>query len=153
MEPRQTDSDSDPSAGGVGDPQAEQFYEGAYRRIRNAMLVLAVAAGVALWVRYGWRMAGGFAVGCVIASLNFLWLKQIVSALSDRVAQAQPAMSSRGAIVRFLLRYLLRALGAFVILRGSFFSVYGLVVGLFLPVAAIMWEAVYEVYVAARRGI
>lgn len=144
---------SKPPEGDAIDPNAERFYEGAYRRIRNAMLVLAVAAGATLWLRYDWRMAGGFAVGCVIASLNFFWLKQIVTALSERVAHAQPALSSRGAIVRFLLRYLLIALGAFVILRGSFFSVYGLVVGLFLPVAAIMWEAVYEVYVASRRGI
>ncbi len=135
------------------DPEGERFYAAAYRRIRLAMLVLAVAAGAALWVRYGWRMAGGFAIGCVIASLNFLWLKQIVAALSDRVTHARPALSSRGAVVRFLLRYLLIALGAYVIFRGSFFSLYGLLAGLFLPVGAIMWEAVYEVYVATRRGI
>lgn len=134
------------------DDAGEQFYTAAYRRIRNAMMVLAVVAGAALWAGYGWRMAGGFAVGCVIASLNFLWLKQIVQALSDRVVHTRATLSSRGAVVRFVLRYLLIALGAYVIFRGSFFSVYGLIAGLFLPVGAIMWEAVYEVYAVARRG-
>ena len=134
------------------DDAGERFYSAAYRRIRNAMLVLAVVAGAALWAGYGWRMAGGFAVGCVIASLNFLWLKQIVQALSDRVVHTRATLSARGAVVRFILRYLLIALGAYVIFRGSFFSVYGLIAGLFLPVGAIMWEAAYEVYAVARRG-
>ena len=46
--------------------------------------------------------------------------------------------------MRFLLRYVLMALGAYVIFTVSPASLYGLFAGLFLPVAAIACEAAYE---------
>jgi hypothetical protein len=54
---------------------------------------------------------------------------------------------------RFLLRYFLMAIIAFVILTVSRKSLYGLFAGLFLPVAAILCEAVYEGYVILIRRI
>ena len=47
-------------------------------------------------------------------------------------------------VLRFLLRYVLMALGAYVIFTVSPASLYGLFAGLFLPVAAIACEATYE---------
>ncbi len=117
------------------------------------MLVLAPIATVALGAGIGWRTAAGFLIGCAIAYVNFHWLEKGVNALADRVTQAGRSVSSRGLVARFLLRYLLIALAAYVIFRVSVAGLYGLLAGLFLPVAAIFCEAGYEVYVALRRGL
>jgi len=56
-------------------------------------------------------------------------------------------------VLRFLLRYFLIALGAYAIFKISRNGLYGLLVGLFLPVGAILMEAGYELYAVLRRGV
>jgi small-conductance mechanosensitive channel len=133
--------------------RAEIFYSGALDRIRWFMIGLAMVFSAATWVRFGWRTALGFALGCAIAYLNFHWLKRVVNAMADRITQSGTRQSSRGIVLRFLLRYLLMGLAAYVILSVSPASLYGLLTGLFLPVAAIACEAAYEAYVAVARGL
>ncbi len=132
---------------------AEIFYAGALRRIRGIMLVIGPAAAVGVWAGLGWRFGLGFLVGCAIAYLNFHWLKVAVIGLADRVTSTGRRASGGGILARFLLRYFLIALAAYVIFRVSVASLYGLLAGLFLPVAAIFCEAIYEAYVALRRGL
>jgi hypothetical protein len=135
------------------DPNSEAFYSGALVRISRFMLVLAAALTAAAWWRYGWRIALGFLCGSAVAYLNFHWLKRVVSALADRATQPGQVHSSRGVVLRFLLRYVLMGLGAYVIFTVCPASLYGLFAGLFLPVAAIACEAAYEMWVALARGI
>jgi small-conductance mechanosensitive channel len=135
------------------DDRSEAFYSGALERIRKFMLALAGLFTVAAWFSFGWRSALGFALGCAIAYFNFHWLKRVVIAMADRITQSGTRTSSRGIVLRFLLRYLLMAVGAYAILSVSPASLYGLLTGLFLPVAAIACEAGYEVYVAVARGL
>jgi hypothetical protein len=132
---------------------SEAFYSGALERIRWFMLGLAGLCTIAAWLVFGWRSALGFALGCAIAYLNFHWLKRVVSAMADRITRSGARESSRGIVLRFVLRYLLMGLCAYVILSVSPASLYGLLAGLFLPVAAIACEAGYEVYVAVARGL
>ena len=136
----------------------EAFYAGALARITRLMVVLAIISSVAAWWRYGWRVALGFVCGCMVAYLNFHWLKKVVTALADRATETNASESgappsSGGMVLRFLLRYVLMALGAYVIFTLSPASLYGLFAGLFLPVAAIACEAAYEGWVALARGI
>ena len=131
----------------------EQFYSGALERIRRYMIAIAVVLTLACCLLLGWRPALGFAAGCIIAYLNFYWLKRVVGALADAVTRTGDKQSGRGVFLRFLLRYLLMALGAYVIFRVSPASLYGLLAGLFLPVGGIICEAGYEVYAALRRGL
>jgi len=130
----------------------DDFYSGAYARIVRFMLALGIVATVAVLVRFGLAVAGGFVVGCAIAFVNFHWLKRVVSALADRTIVADERPSSKGVVLRFLLRYFLIALGAYAIFKISRDGLYGLLAGLFLPVGAIMMEAGYELYGALRRG-
>jgi len=129
------------------------FYSGAVTRIPRFMIVLAVAFTVGALLRFGWRMALGFACGCAIAYLNFHWLERVINALADRVTSTGKPQSGRGVVGRFLLRYLLMALAAYAIFSVSPASLYGLFAGLFLPVAGIACEAVYEIYAAYSRGV
>ena len=132
---------------------SEAFYCGALERISRVMLALAVVSGRAAWWHFGWRVALGFVCGCAVAYLNFHWLKRVVTALADRATEPGQPQSSGGMVLRFLLRYVLMALGAYVIFTVSPASLYGLFAGLFLPVAAIACEAAYEAWVALARGI
>ncbi len=117
------------------------------------MLVLGPAATLVVWAAYGWKVGAGLLLGSILAYANFHWLKQAVSALADRVTQSGRRESSRGIVARFLLRYFLIGLGAYAILKISVAALYGLLGGLFLTVAAVVCEAVYEAYVALRRGL
>jgi len=132
---------------------SEFFYSGALPRISRFMIVLAVLASVAVWPLYGWRVTLGVAFGCAISYLNFHWLKRVLTNLADRLSPTQPRRSSKGIVLRFLLRYFLMGLAAYVIFSVSPASLYGLFAGLFLPVAAIACEAAYEAYVALARGL
>ena len=139
------------------------FYSGALRRIRILMIVLAGAFTAGAFVRYGWHTALGFACGSAVAYLNFHWLKRGVAGLADRLTEtpdeatatgsANPPTGSKGVFLKFVLRYVLMGLAAYGILTVSPASLYGLLAGLFLPVAAIACEAAYEAYVALSRGI
>jgi ATP synthase I subunit len=135
------------------DPSSEFFYSGALPRISRFMVVLALLATLAAWPLYGWRVMLGVAFGCAISYLNFHWLERVFTNLADRLSPTEPRRSSKGIVLRFLVRYFLMGLAAYVIFSVSPASLYGLFAGLFLPVAAIACEAVYEAYVALARGL
>jgi ATP synthase I chain len=131
---------------------ADAFYSGALNRIRNSMIALAIALSAGAWWRFGRAAALGFLCGCIIAYLNFHWLKSGVSGLADRVTDSGKAQSGKGIVARFLLRYLLLGAAAYGILTSFPSSLRGLFAGLFLPVGGIVCEAAYELYVAVSRG-
>ena len=130
----------------------ESICDGAVTRIRRFMTVLSILFTAGAWLRFGWRVALGFACGSAIAYLNFCWLGQVVAALADQVTSTGQPPSGLSVVARFLLRYLLMALGGYVIFSFSPVSLYGLLAGLFLPVAGIACEAVYELYASFARG-
>ena len=133
--------------------KSEAFYASAVTRIPRFMIVLAILFTAGALIRFGWRIALGFACGCAIAYLNFHWLERVVNALADRVTRTGQPQSRRGVVGRFLLRYLLMALAAYAIFSVSPASLYGLFAGLFLPVAGIACEAIYELYASYSRGV
>jgi hypothetical protein len=144
-------NDSQPEV--ISDAVAEHFYSGAVTRIRRFMTVIAPLLVIAAWWRFGLRCALGFALGCAIAYVNFYWLKRAISGFADHATGVPTSSSGQGIVSRFLLRYVLMAIAAYVILTVSPASLSGLLAGLFLPVAAIACEAAYEVYAALARGL
>jgi hypothetical protein len=149
---------NDPAKPGVANAapatiHADAFYAGALDRIRNSMIGLAIMLSAGAWWKFGRFAALGFLLGCIIAYLNFHWLKSGVSGLADRVTRTGKPQSGKGIITRFLLRYVLLGGAAYVILTSFPGSLRGLFAGLFLPVGAIACEAVYELYAAIAHGI
>jgi hypothetical protein len=116
---------------------------GTLERIQRLMLAIATGGLATAWALFGWRTELGLALGSSIAYLNFRWLKKAVFAIAERTVQSRVPASSSGIVMRFLFRYLLMALAAFVILLVSRESLYGFFVGLSLPVSAMLCEAVY----------
>ncbi len=133
------------------DGHGEQFYSGALRRISRTMLVGGLILAIAAWLRFGGRVALGFAIGCAIAYFNFYRLKRVVSAIADRTTQTATKQSSAGVVLRFLLRYLLMAVVAYVMIKRWPESLNALLAGLFLPVLAVMVEAVQELAFSFTR--
>ena len=105
----------DASVSNDAEARSESFYAGAVARIPRFMLLLAAVFGLAAWLRFGGRIALGFACGCAIAYLNFYWLEKVVSALADRATGSGYPQSSSGVVFRFLMRYFLMALAAYAI--------------------------------------
>jgi ATP synthase I chain len=127
-------------------PAESDFHIHALDRINKFMLVLGAAALITAFTMFGWRTAVGFALGAAVAFLNFYWLKKVVAGVAAAAERTGPTVSSRRVVQRFLLRYFLMAVAAFVILTVSRDSLYGFFAGLFLPVAAMLCEAGYETY-------
>ena len=125
---------------------SDEFYSRALDRIHKFMLVLGMAAVITGTAMFGWRIGVGFAVGAGVSFLNFYWLKKVVAGVAAATVESGKPASSRWVVHRFILRYFLMAMAAFVILTVSRDSLYGFFAGLFLPVAAMLCEAGYETY-------
>ena len=132
------------------EPDGENFYVAVYARITRCMVVAALITAPALYLRWGWRLAAGFLAGSLLALLNFRWLERTVYGLSELILQSPDRPPSGRVVRRFLLRYFLIAIGAYVILKSLDTAVYGFFAGLSLPVFGVFCEAVYELFTTLR---
>lgn len=117
------------------------------------MLILGAIATLIAWSIWGWRIAAGVLLGCVVSYVNFHWLERALNSMAERITVAGSKVSSTGTVFRFLLRYVFVGIGAYVIFKGSSDGLYGFLGGLSLTVAAIFCEAAYEAYAALRSKI
>jgi hypothetical protein len=132
---------------------SEVFYDRAVWRMQrtigvSGIIVIAVSA-----VRFGWAVALGATLGVALSWHNFRWLTQAVNALGERITTGQSRERGGVIVFRFTARILFIALGSYAIFKYSQRGLYGYLVGLCVPVAALLAEAVYEVFCAYRRGL
>lgn len=120
------------------------------RMLRMMAVTSLLLLAPAFWI-YGWRGAVGFAAGALVSYVNFLALTRGVESLADRIVNRQSEEKGRKIVVRFLVRYGLVAIVAYVIFKGSALAFRGFLWGLCLPVAAMMIEAGFEAYAAFRK--
>ena len=134
------------------DPVADALFTDSLLRIERLIPIVALVAGAVLAVRGSTPAAVGFLLGAAIAYVNFRWLKSTVSALSSAVTEGGEHAPRPSVVLRFLTRFVLIALAAYVIFVGYPVSFHGFLGGLFVPVLAIFVEAGYVVFESARRG-
>ncbi len=77
--------------------------------------VLAIAVSLMSGFKAGWPAALGFLAGAAVAYVNFRWLKSTVRAVADAVTQSGPHASKPSVVLRFLMRFVLIAVTAYVI--------------------------------------
>ncbi len=152
-DPQTSDPDREPEGVAPTPDPNDPFFAGALSRIRRIAIVIGILSATAIWARFGSAIGIGYVVGCVVSYVNFVWLERVIATVLNRVTETGESGSGRGIVVRFLLRYGFIAIACFVILICFKSSVYGLLGGLFLSVAAILCEAAYEVAVAWHRGV
>ena len=132
---------------------SEVFYSGAVSRIGRLILWLVVPAALAIGLWLGWQAAAGAAIGALAGYESFVSLARAVNGLAERITVAGSRESGKRIVARFVGRYFLVGLGAYVIFTVSRIALYGFIAGLCLPVMAMMCEAGYELTVALRRGL
>jgi hypothetical protein len=121
------------------------FYGRALARIQSLILFVGGAGVIVTAIYGGWRWAVGFVLGAVASYVNFRWLKQLVNSLGEAAAGKPP----RARVAVMLgLRYLLLAAGGYVILNFSALSLAAALMGLFVPVAAVVLEILFELVYA-----
>lgn len=119
----------------------EQVLDGALARMLRGMMLLGAAGTLLLLLFRGWTWGAGFAIGSAVSWLNFRWLKQIAEALGGKRPRARLAL--------FLgLRYLLLSCGAYVIVRFTSISLPAALAGLFVSVAAVIVEILFQLVYA-----
>jgi hypothetical protein len=109
-------------------------------RIEFLMLFLDIAGTAAAALHGGGPWALGFVLGAAASWMSFRWTRKVVNALGEP-AGAPPR--KRFAVL-LGLRYLLLAAGGYVILNYSALSLAAALFGLFVPVAAVILEILFE---------
>ena len=120
-------------------PDEDWFRQAAERMVR-LMAFLAAAGTLSAFLFRGWAWAAGFAAGAAISWLNFSWLKRLTEALGG----AGGKRLRRASAVFLGSRYLLLGGLAYVILRFSSISLPAVLTGLFVSVAAVIVEILFE---------
>ncbi len=120
------------------------FYARALGRMSRVSMALAVAGSALAFLLRGPAIGAGFLTGACLSLLNFRWWVRLVNAIG-----AESAKRPRRASAVFLgLRYLLAGLVVYVIVRVLEVSVAAVLAGLFVAVAAVIIEILYELIYA-----
>jgi len=122
----------------------ELHYVGAVRRIYRLTVALSVAGALAAaWVG-GPPWGIGFLIGATISLLNFRWLHRLVDSIGPN------PRSHPGGTVRFFLvsRYVLFGVVGYVIVKYFKVNIMAALIGLFVAVAAVLIEILYELIYA-----
>ena len=127
------------------------FVAAAEQRIRRIFAALALAGEAAMLVLRRWPLAAGFAIGAIVAFVSMAHLWRAVQAFTARAAGEGGGEPAAATIVRFLMRFALVTLGAYVVFKISRIAGYGYIAALFLPVAAMTGEGACEAWFAIRN--
>jgi hypothetical protein len=125
------------------DPE-QLHYDAALRRIH--WITLALGAGGMLFCVFwrGWKWGLAYLLGGAASYLNFRWLKRLVEGLGPA---PRVRLRPKFAIIMGL-RYLVLAAGAYVIVNFTSLSLPAALAGLFVPVAAVILEIIFELIYA-----
>ena len=136
----------------AADDKADHFFDGALRRItRNILFVAAVGFPFIAW-RWGFAGLVGFVIGAFLSYLNFLWLTRGVEAIAERITEQESQEKGASAVVKAILRYALVGVAGYAIFKSSNYAFYAFFAGLCLPVAAMLCEAAFELFISLRKG-
>jgi hypothetical protein len=121
------------------------FFGRALARIHLWIAFLTGSGAIAAGIYGGWRWTVGFLLGAAASWINFRWIRQLVNSLGDVPAAARPR--KRVAVI-LGLRYLLLGVAAYAILNFTALSLAAAFFGLFVPVAAVILEILFELVYA-----
>jgi hypothetical protein len=131
---------------------ADVFLAGALQRIRKYMMAASAIGLVVCVVLFPWPVAAGFLAGAIVSYVNHRWLEGAIDAIGERITTGDSKERGGGIVVRAALRYAFIAMGAYVIFNVSRAGLYGFLVGVCLPIVAVVCEAAVEVFVTLRHG-
>jgi hypothetical protein len=125
-------------------PSEEDIYRTAISRMLRLMAVFAVGGALVLFAWRGWKWGAGFAFGAGVAWINFVLLKK----LADSLGATGPKPPSTGSSVFLGSRYLILGAVVYATLRFTSISMLAAAIGLFVSLAAVLVEILFEVVYA-----
>lgn len=118
------------------------FYELALTRIIRISIAAGALGAMVIWLMRGPRTGTGFLMGAIISLLNFRWWMSLAGALGD-----SGKAPLRGSAAFMTLRYALAAGAIYAIVKFLDVTLTAVLSGLFVSVAAIIVEILYELVV------
>ena len=129
----------------------DSFLGRAYPRIVKLSLVLAAISSAVALVLAGWRGSLALVFGAAIGVLNLVWLHRGADLMVQRMLGAKGNVPSKLRMMLFFpLRYILVIAAVYAILKGYPGVLVSFIVGLGLPVMALIGESIYEAVVLSR---
>jgi len=125
-------------------PSQEDVYRSAVSRMLRIMAVFGGAGTLALFIWRGWKWGAGFAFGAGVAWANFLLLKK----LADSLGSGGRKPPSTGSAVFLGSRYLILGAVVYATLRFTSISMLAAAIGLFVSLAAVLVEILFELVYA-----
>jgi len=127
----------------------EAFYAAAERRIEYLTLAIGAAGVVCALIFWDIRAGAGVAIGAAVSWINFRWMKQGVNTLvrlSTAQEGAEKVRVPKTAYLKFLGRYALLVLVAYVILHSFKIVITSVLAGFFAVVAAVLVEMTGQLF-------
>ncbi|MBZ5623202.1 MAG: ATP synthase subunit I [Acidobacteriia bacterium] len=119
----------------------ELGYDRAAQRIGRIMAAIAALGTVVALAIGGWKWGAGFLLGSLLSVINYRWLRKLVEGLGGK--------PPRGSVF-LAFRYLLLGGIGYVILHYSPLSLTAVMTGLFVLMAAVFVEVIFEIVYARK---
>jgi hypothetical protein len=114
-------------------------YDLALARMTRIAAATGIAGVLIALVWRGPRVAAGFLVGALISMVNFRWWTTLANALGS-----SGKTPMRGSVALLSMRYLLLGAAVYVIVKILEIALAPVLAGLFVAVAAVLIEILYE---------
>jgi hypothetical protein len=127
----------------------DAFYAAAERRIEQVTVGIGAAGALCAGMFWGMRAATGAAAGAALSWINYRWMKQGVDTLarlSKAQQRAERVRMPKSVLLKFLGRYALLILAAYVILAHLNLPVASVLGGFSAVVAAVLVEVIGQLF-------
>lgn len=127
----------------------ETFYAAAERRIEYFTLAIGALAAAFACIFWSLQAGAGLAAGAALSWINYRWMKQGINRLallSTAQAGAEKPRVPSSTYIKFIGRYALLIVAAYVILRGFSLPAMSFIAGLFAVVAGVIVEMVGQLF-------
>jgi hypothetical protein len=131
----------------------DRFLGGAYTRIVKLAVALTAIAGIIPLLLANWRGSLALIFGGVVGMVNLVWLHRGADLMVQRMLGAGKSGPSKLRMALFFpLRYILVIAAVYAILKGYPGVLVSFIVGLGMPVMAMIGESIYEAVVLGKTG-
>jgi hypothetical protein len=133
--------------------QMDRFLGGAYTRIVKLAVALTAIAGIIPLLLANWRGSLALIFGAVVGMVNLVWLHRGADLMVQRMLGVGKSGPSKLRMALFFpLRYILVIAAVYAILKGYPGVLVSFIVGLGMPVMAMIGESIYEAVVLGKTG-
>ena len=131
--------------------QLQRFLDAAYPRIVKLAVILTLITAAASVFLVDWHSTLALGAGAIVGILNLVWLHRGADLMIKRMLASDENRPSKLRVLLFFpLRYILVIAAVYAILKGYPGVLVSFIVGLAVPVFALIGESIYEAIVLSN---